>query len=380
LTLAVAIWLAAGALPAQVVRLPPVDPPSQMPVAGRLVDHRDSSVELAQLPRQPDLPERTDALGVPRPDSPQRWNSLDTPLAGLQVRRDTLGAPRQLGSPAPWEILDAPPPEPDRPADARPGVFQKLIFNSTWLAPSREPDELGATELELKTVLAFPVPSRESPLIVTPGFAVNYLDGPAIADLPSRVYEAYAQFRWRHRLRPRLGLDLALTPGVYSDFRQGSDEAVRIAGHGAGMFTWNPRLKLVLGVAYLDREDVGVIPLGGVIWTPDPDTKLELVAPRPRVARRIYSSGACGEEVQDWVYLGGEFGGGSWAVRRLGGANDVATYRDYRLILGLERKAIGGLDYRLELGYLFGRRLEYNSGTPDVRPPDGLMLRAGVTY
>ena len=333
---AVVFWLVATTLPAQVVRLPPVLPPVEAH-PGRLVSGLDPNAESSQLPLEPGLPAR-------------------------------------------WESVAGPPPEPDRPPDSRPGVFQKLIFNSTWLAPGRGFDDLGKTDLELKTVLAFPAPSRESPLLITPGFAVGYLDGPLSADLPPRVYDAYAQFRWMHRLRPRLALDLAVTPGVFSDFQQGTDEAIRITGHGAGMFTWTPRLKILLGVAYLDREDVGVLPLGGVIWTPNRDTRFELVTPRPRIARRVYSLGACTEEVQDWVYLAGEFGGGSWAIRRAGGANDVVTYRDFRVILGLQRKAIGGLDYRLEVGYLFGRDIEYKSSTPDVHPADGLMLRAGMTY
>lgn len=271
------------------------------------------------------------------------------------------------------------PENPDRPPDARDGVFQKLIFTSTWLDSGRERG-FGVVELELKTVLGFPVPSRRSPLVITPGFAVNYLEAPEGADLPARVYEATTQFRWWKRFTPQFGIDFSVTPGVFSDFEQQTDEAFRTPGHVAARYEWTPTANLVFGVAYLDREDVNVLPIGGLVWTPREDLKLELVVPRPRIARRFYWLGAVTKEVQDWAYVAGEFGGGTWAIRRAAGANDVLTYRDYRVLLGVERKALDGLDARLEIGYVFSREIEYASNIPDIRPSDTVMARAGLTY
>ncbi len=325
LVLALVASLCAGSVSAQVVRLPAVLPSEESP-AGRLVSHPDSSAELLQAPGEADLPAQF-----------------------------------------------------ERPPDARPGVFQKLIFDAAWLAPGGG-DGFGMTDLELKAVLAFPFPSRGSPLIVTPGFAVHYLDGPAGGDLPPRVYDAYAQFRWMHRVSPRLGIDLAVTPGVFSDFEQSTDEAIRIAGHGVAMLNWTPRLKAVLGAAYLDREDIDVLPIGGLIWTPHDDLKLELVFPRPRIARRIYWSGVYSDDTEDWIFIAGELGGDAWAIARANGDNDVFNYRDFRITLGVEHKSIRGLDGRIEAGYVFGRKIQYASATPDIEPTSTVMLRAGVTY
>jgi len=299
---------------------------------------------------------------------------LEAPYPGMQVSypgsaADLLQAPGE----------NRPPDQPERPPDARDGVFQKLIFDGTWLAPGGN-DGLGLSLVETKTVLAFPVPSREYPLIVTPGFAVRYFDGPAAPDVPPRVYDAYAQFRWMRRLSSSWGIDLAVTPGVFSDFEQSTDEALRITGHGVLAWTCSPRLKLAVGVAYLDREDLGVLPVGGLIWTPRDDVRFELVAPRPRIARRIYWAGHFGDEVQDWIYIAGELGGGTWAVARANGTDDVLTYRDWRALLGVERKVIGGLDTRFEVGYVFSRSIEYTSGTPDFDPPGTVLMRGVLTY
>ncbi len=134
------------------------------------------------------------------------------------------------------------------------------------------------------------------------------------------------------------------------------------------------------GAAYLDRPDVEVIPIGGVIWTPNDDVKFDLVFPHPKISRRVYWGGEYGDAVQDWAYMAGEFTGDAWAITRADGSDDQVVLSDYRFILGLERKVLGGLSSRVEVGYVFGRRIRYSSGTPDFYPTDTVMLRGGLTY
>lgn len=277
----------------------------------------------------------------------------------------------------PGTLETAAPAEP--PSDVRPGVFQKLIFEATWLAPGGWRG-LGESDLKLETILALPCPTRDSPLVITPGFAVRYLDGPAGVDLPPRLYEAYVQFRWLSRLRPGWGIDLAVAPGVFSDFEASSDDALRITGHGALAWEFTERIKLVAGVGYFDRLDVDLLPIGGIIFAPREDLKLELIFPQPRLLRRVYCLGAYGQYVQDWLYLAAEFGGGAWAILRSDRTLDVVDLRDYRLILGLERRVIHGMDARLEVGYVFGREIQYKGPTPDFEPTDTLMLRGALVF
>ncbi len=284
---------------------------------------------------------------------------------------DILPLPGEEG-PALMELQQ----EPDLPPGARNGIFQKLIFDGAYLARGGGAKGLGGDEISLKAVFGFPCPTRKSPLVVTPGFAVRYIDGPQTPDLPPRVYDAYMQFRWLNQVSPWLGIDLAITPGVYSDFEQSSDEAFRLTGHAAAMWTYGPRWKIVLGAAYINRLDIDVIPIGGLIWTPNDAIKVEALFPRPRIATRL--SGY--DVVEYWSYLAGEFGGETWAIRRADGSDDVFNYRDWRIILGVERKVTGGLDTRLEIAYIFGREVQYQSATPDFNPNGTVMVRGGVTY
>ena len=312
---------------AQVVRLPSVDPcPQQFP--GLLTAHPDSSAELLEPP----------------------------------------GA-----------IGPAPPEQPELPRGARNGVFQKAIFTYGWLASNGDAG-LGVNDLETRLVLALPCPKRTTPLVISPGFAVHYLDGAGGVDLPARFYDAYCQFRWMAQATPRLGVDLSVTPGVYSDFEQGTSEAFRLTGHGAGAWQWTPTTKLILGAAYLDRDDIKVMPIAGLVWEPNNDLKFDLTFPHPRIAQRLYWSGAYTEDIQDWIYVLGELGGGTWAYRRTDGIDSQVTYRDYRVAIGIERENLTGLNASLEIGYIFGRRLEFLDGTPDFKPTDTVMVRTSLTY
>ncbi len=269
-----------------------------------------------------------------------------------------------------------PPVVPQLPPGAKPGVLQRVKFINTWLS-GRDGDDIEFFDTELMVSLGFPFPTVESPLVVTPGFGAHFLDGPDGPDLPAQVYDLYVDFLWKKPLTPELSIDVAITPGWYSDFEQSNSDALRIGGRVIGFYTLSPVTKFVLGLVYLDRDDVNFLPVGGVVWTPNEDWRLELVAPKPRIA---YRSG-CDGEFSCWWYVAGEFGGGSWAIERASGIEDVANYSDWRIVLGQEWKR--GLDsiFWAEIGYVFNRELSYNSGaTPDFEPASTVMLRLGLGY
>jgi len=256
----------------------------------------------------------------------------------------------------------------------RPGVFQGASFQATFLPDLVDPPDL--TELELWSNFAFPMPTRESPLILTPGFQTRFLEGPNRPDLPGTLYDAYLQIRWMSKINDRWGIDLMITPGVHSDFKQGDDSAIRVPIRGLASYQWSPATKVILGVVYLDRSDVIPFPAGGVIYTPDDNTKWELIIPTPRYSRRI-SVDNLGES---WVYLAAEFGGGSWAVKRASGQRDQLRARDYRFLAGWERKATSGITRRWEVGYVFGREYEFASGTPSYQPDGTILARMRLSY
>jgi len=269
--------------------------------------------------------------------------------------------------------------QPPLPTGTRDGIFQKLFFTGTWL-PQIENDSLGWGDFETGVVLGFPFFRRDTPLLVTPRFGVHLLDAPTSLDLPDQVYDSAVELRHLRRFGAGpWAMDVAVTLGYYSDFETNDSDAFRVTGRGLVVYEATSGAKWVLGVAYLNRSGVSVLPVGGVIFEPTPDTKYELILPRPRIARRLSSSAPGADE--RWIYVGGEFGGGVWSiVRPATQTQDLLTYYDYRALVGYERKITGGLSRRFELGYVFGRRLEFASATPDVALDDTLFARVGLTY
>jgi hypothetical protein len=301
------------------------------------------------------------------------------PAADLSTQAsDSVPVTLPQDLPPPVDLTPSPQNTEAVVPSTRSGMFQRLTVNGTWIS-SGGADGMGMSDVELKAIFALPCPTREWPLLITPGVAEHWLDAPG-TDLPTRLGDTYIDFRWLPKLTPRLMLDLAVTPGVYRDFDQHTDDGLRITSHAAGVWTWTPTAKLVLGASYLDRSDLNVIPIGGLIWTPTPDWQLDLLFPQPKIWRRLHSSLERDSDAENWVYVAGEFGDWAWAVRRSNGTLDTAEYRDARLLLGVERKVHGGLNGRLEVGYVFSRKLRYTSGEGELDPHGAVLLRAGVDF
>jgi len=284
----------------------------------------------------------------------------------------------------------APPGQPRRefeppagrklPPGAKPGPLQQAIFTVSEL-PRLGADGLGLTTLDTSLTIGLPAPTVNSPLLLTPGFGTTLVDeapGPADPGLPAQLYESWLQARWLRKVGSRLGIDLAVAPGWYSDFANDTAEALRVTGHGFGAWEARDDLTVVAGAIYLDRYDVNLLPAGGLLWTPADDRRFEIIFPRPRLAWRVSES----PRAAQWVYLAGEFGGNQWAVRRDDGSDDIVVYHDYRLLAGWERRPAGlGANWRLEAGWVTGRLVEYYvTDTADRRPADTFVIRAGAWY
>jgi hypothetical protein len=313
--------------------------------------------------------------GMPTHDLPPRALPANGGVAATAFL-DATTEDRQLVGPGRFMPL---PPVAEQPLfrapGAKQGVLQYAGFTKTLLLGGAG-DNIRFLDLAVKATLGFPFPSRQSPLLASPGFTAHLIDGPTTEDLPGHLFDSFLELRWLNFLSPQFTLDTAFIPGIYGDYAFVNASTWRYQGRIVGIWTCNPATQLVAGLAYLDREDVRFLPVAGLIWTPNDIWRFELVAPRPRIACQL-----CGDSRRQWwLYLGGEFGGNSYSILRTNGLQDVATYRDLRLLLGAERKKLGGRTLFWEAGYVFDRKLEYKSGTPTIFPGPTALLRAGAFY
>jgi hypothetical protein len=292
----------------------------------------------------------------------------------------------QLGEPVlvPQEPLfpETPPsglrPLP-RPADARDGVFQKAKFTGTWI-PQLDDDSLGWTDVRSEIVFGLPFFTRDTPILITPSYELHFLDRPNGSDLPPRLHDLVIDFNHFRRVTDNWIANIAVAPGLYTDDHSfDSDDALRINGRAVAVYDPTPEWKGLLGVAYLHGGWDKIVPIAGVVYEPNDDVKYELVYPRPRVAWRLPISPVPGRD-EFWFYVLGEFQNAIWAFEQDDGSPNTFASRDWRLILGLERKIIGGLSHRVEIGYVFNREIKLASDGTDVDLDDSVLLRAGIVY
>jgi hypothetical protein len=203
------------------------------------------------------------------------------------------------------------------------------------------------------------------------GMKFHFLGGPARTDMPPRVFDFSLSYQCRDRVGP-FGFDLAASVMASSDFEGSAREGIRFPGHAVGFLQLGPMTELVFGIDYLDRGDYKLLPVGGLILLPHPKFRLELVFPRPRAVFGLTD--------RHRLFVGGELGGGTWAVERDTLVDDLAIYRDLRVGIGLESVNKNGHSSALEIAYLFDRRLEYSSGLGDYRPNDTVLIRWITSY
>ncbi len=204
------------------------------------------------------------------------------------------------------------------------------------------------------------------------GLAFNSLSGPVQTDMPAWVFDFAIGYQLRQRLGP-LAFDLAAAVDAASDFKGNARRGILFPAHAVGYLTVGPAMDLVFGVDYLDRGDIKLLPVAGLIWVPNPAMRFELVFPRPRITFQITD--------KHRIYVAGELGGGTWAIQRdVSLDNDLATYHDLRVCVGIEDIQKDGSRMAFEIGYLFNRRIEYTSGLGDMNLNDAVLLRLVTRY
>jgi hypothetical protein len=272
------------------------------------------------------------------------------------------------------------PPLSLRPSYVTPGAkqgsFQNALHRATYLPRLDETDGFGMTDVTQQLTFAVPPFLYGSPILISPAVTTHFLDGPATLDLPSRVYDFELEFRYMKQVTGRWGVDLSIAPSYYGDLENDNSDAWRLTGRAISAWAWTPTVKLVGGAWFLGREDIPVSPIFGAVWKPNDCWQFDILVPRPRIYHRFEAH----DDVKNWIYLGGEFGGNSWAIDRAGGVADKFTYRDLRLVVGWERTKTCGLNARVELGWVFDREIEYESGIAGFNPSDTFMLRGELNH
>jgi hypothetical protein len=283
------------------------------------------------------------------------------------------------------------------------GSYTRLFnvgFDHEWLYGSGFKGFGKQTADIYATANLFFFPGQKAPFEITPGFTFNFLQGPnsvpgqgwfnafdpsGYAELPPRAYDAYLNSAWKPQVNEWFSGDINVRVGVYSDFDSVTSDSIRIMGHGLALLSFSQQVQLAFGVVYYDRLTTQLLPAGGVIWTPNDDWRFEILFPRSKVSKRIYTMG----NTDFRLYGGAEFyhDGGSWTVRRvapppfIGTFGDRVEYKDHRGMVGLEWQTLSGFTGYVEAGVAFSRNLKFVSTIGDAFDPDTtFFLSSGFAF
>jgi len=298
--------------------------------------------------------------GFPPGTQPVQYPLDDAPYRGVPD-----GMPAQT-SPA-WT-----PPLVDSPVTVAPWIGHKSTKVS-WTELFGDAGTFGISTLNVQSTIEFP---RAPGLFLTPQFGLHLLRGPVSTDMPARLYDLSLELALWRPVSENWMLQFTIAPSLFTDGQNTTSDALRIIGRVMGYYTYSETCQIALGLVYLDREDLPVLPAFGVVYQPREDLKYELMFPKPRLAWRQYANA----DFEQWVYVTGELGGQSWAIERVSGADDIATYRDLRVVLGLERNLSTGPSWKVEGGIVFARELEYESGIGNLSPTNTAFLRVGGSF
>jgi len=271
--------------------------------------------------------------------------------------------------------------------------LQEIRLDYLWM-PGNGGKEIGINDIGLSATFALPFfYNTQTPLLVTPGFAIHCWSGPETllpgppppADLPGQTYDAYLDAAWNPQPTPLFGAELNFRIGVGADFKKVTTRSLRFTGKGLAVLNLSPSFQLKGGVIYYDRVHLKLLPAGGVVWTPTQDWRFDIVFPYPRVTKKLNAVGT----TEWWLYFAGSYpNGGAWTIKRadeadvaIAGQIDLVDYTDMRVAAGLEFRAINNVRGFVESGVAFERQLHYRSDLPDVFYGNvTVFLHAGLAY
>ncbi len=260
----------------------------------------------------------------------------------------------------------------------------QVRFRYSWLPGGHNVNSLDVNDVDLSLPIEVPdFLGSSQPWYLIPTFGLHLWDGPAAgADLPGRAYSAAVDTYFRSDPSQRMGVELGVGVGIYTDFKTLTFHSLRVTGRGLFHLRLTPDTVLKGGVWYLGRNNVRLLPAVGFVWTPNQQTRWDVFFPEPRLSQYMTTV----NDMDVWWYLGGEYGGGSWTIERSSGFSDRVDLNDVRLSVGLEWGAPEAMESGSRLGFLeaglvFDRQIRYVA-TPseDFSPKSTIYLRIGFGY
>ena len=145
----------------------------------------------------------------------------------------------------------------------RKAFVQKVQLNGGYVWRDQD-DDLGYSHASAAATMVVPLGSTDSLLVFTPKYRVDWIDGPASLDVPSRLQSATLDIGWRRVFNEQWSTIIGIRPGYFNDF-DADDKGKRLGGLAIINYVMIPKqLTFTFGVVYLDRNDTNLLPAVGL--------------------------------------------------------------------------------------------------------------------
>jgi hypothetical protein len=251
-------------------------------------------------------------------------------------------------------------------------------FDFAYLPGGKKSNSFGMSEINLRLQLGFPcrfIPSNGSGtgfFYVAPGANLLWWNGPAgPPHMSPNGFGAFLDFGMQPQFNEVFSLNAWFRFGVFSDFKRISSDSFSYQGRLEGLFNVDPKIQIIAGIIYLDRQRHKILPTVGVVWTLRDDLVLKLTFPNPKISKRLWNSGSA----EWWGYVQGDYGGGCWSIDGIGRTD----YNDVKIGAGIEFETQTRIGGYFECGGSFAREL-YSHGQKWAKPPNVLYLKTGIIF
>jgi hypothetical protein len=142
-----------------------------------------------------------------------------------------------------------------------------------------------------------PANINQAPLLITPGFGLQLWGGPEsnafpstntlAPQLPGNTYDSFIDTAWNPQFTPLFGAEFGIRVGFYTNWDVFVTDSWRVMGRAIGTLNMTPTFQGKLGVIYLDRNQVKILPAVGFTWTPNATSRYDVFFPAPRAMWRF---------------------------------------------------------------------------------------------
>ncbi|MAG93528.1 MAG: hypothetical protein CMJ48_07245 [Planctomycetaceae bacterium] len=234
--------------------------------------------------------------------------------------------------------------------------------------------EIFETDIEFRNVN--PISPRWI-FAIAPQFNYRSWTGPSTPALPGSVYRLGLDLELATPGNAPFSVKLGFNPSINSDFEDSLDgDAWNFDARLMFIFQTMPGWQLVLGAGYWDRVDDIVVPMAGVVWSPNDLWEFRFTVPEARASLFL---GNMWWGQASWLHVRGEYHVEAYQfTEERTRVEDQIQIEDIRILIGL-RCQMGWSEGFIEGGWVFDRDVEFRRAA-NFDISDGFVGRLGLRF